>query len=101
MSGFQSVVLSSFFLYFDRIFFAYFDVKRGKLEKSKSCLEIGKILERLLDKAINYTARLFAYLFILCNILVLSAIAFLLTIKSKNTHKLLQILMQNQLVSSL
>lgn len=70
----------------------------ANLKKSKSCLEMGRILKRLLDQAINYTARFFVYLSILRNIFMYSAITFFNTVK---IHKLLQILMQNQQVSSL
>lgn len=59
---------------------------------------MGRILKRLLDQAINYTARFFVYLSILRNIFMYSAITFFNKVK---IHKLLQILMQNQQVSSL
>lgn len=59
---------------------------------------MGRILKRLLDQAINYTARFFVYLSILRNIFMYSAITFFNKVK---IHKLLQILLQNQQVSSL
>lgn len=75
-------------------------MKCGKLEKlSKSCLEAEKNTKEAFRSNYQFYSNSFVYLYILWNILMYSSITFFFFIRNKNTYKLLQILMQNHLVS--